>query len=109
MSHVPGKQLYTADTLSRKLSVSTSLPQEANASTLDVECFVSAVIASLPASADKLVEYKSTQVADSICQQIIQFCCEGWPEQQPRSKQLHPYWGARLKFFIIDNLLLYGL
>ena len=33
-----------------------------------MECFVSAVIASLPASADKLAKYKSAQPADSICQ-----------------------------------------
>ena len=89
MSHVPGKQLTAADTLSKNLSISTSLHLEANASTRDVECVVSAVIASLPASADKLAEYKSAQAADCICQQVIQFCCEGWPEQQPRSKQLY--------------------
>ena len=71
-----------ADTLPRNLSISTSLPQEANASTREVKCFVSVVIASLPASADKLAEYKSAQAADFICQQVIQFCCEGCPEQQ---------------------------
>ena len=91
MSHVPGKQLYIADTLSRNLSISTSLPQKANASTCDMECFVSAVIASLPASADKPAKHNSAQAADFICQQVIQFCCEGWPKQQPHSKQLHPY------------------
>ena len=62
---------YTQPTLSRNFSISTSLPQEANASTRDVECFVSAVIASLPVSADKLAEYKSAQAVDSICQQVI--------------------------------------
>ena len=59
MNHVPGKQLYTADTLSRNLSISTSLSHEVNASTRDVECFISATIAPLPASADKLTKRKS--------------------------------------------------
>ena len=103
----PRKQLHTADTLARILFISTSLPQEANSLTCDVKCFVSAVIATLPASANKQAEYKSAQAADSVCQHTIQFCCEGRLEQQPRSKQLHPYWGARHKFLIIDNLLLY--
>ena len=91
------------------LETSLSLPVfHRNTSTHDMECFVSAVIASLPASADKLAKYKSAQPADSICQKVIQFCCEGWPEQQPHSKQLHLYWGARHKFSIIEDLLLYG-
>ena len=75
-----------------------------------MECFVSAVIASLLASADKLTEYKSAQAAaHSTCEQAIQFCCEERPKKkQLCSKQLHPYWRARHKFSIIDNLLLYG-
>ena len=36
---------------------------------------------------------QTAQVADSICQKVIQYCQEGWPKQMSPLKQLHPYWG----------------
>ena len=49
--HVPGKLLYTVDTLSRSLSPQTCLSvDELNESSLSMEEFVSSVVAGLPAS-----------------------------------------------------------
>ena len=105
MEHVPGKFLYTADALSRSLA---PLDDNGDISSRDVDCFVNAMILSLPASPDRLQIYKTAQAEDKICQQISSFCKEGWPDQLVRSKQLHPYWGARHKFTTVDGLLLYG-
>ena len=103
VEHVPGKLLNTADTLSRNL-----LPTlEGDISTRDVDCFIHAVIASLPASSERVDVYKAAQAADTICQQVVTFCLKGWPEQRIHTKQLHPYWGARHKLTVVDDLLLY--
>ena len=54
ISHVPGKLLYTADTLSRvPLKSSTSHPNIA-----DIEFFIQGVISNLPANADCQGDYR---------------------------------------------------
>ena len=106
VEHVPGKSIYTADTLSRSLAPSTD--SDGAVSSRDVNCFIDAIITSLPASTDRLQTYKAAQEEDQICKQIITYCKQGWPEKQVRSKQFNSYWGARHKFTIVDGLLLYG-
>ena len=107
MQHVSGKMLYTADALSRNLD-RTSVHQEADASTKDIDCFINAIVSALPTSNDRLAVYKTAQAKDPICQQVTQFCLEGWPDQRTWPKELHPYWGCRHKLTVVNNLLLYG-
>jgi len=107
VEYVPGKLLYTADTLSRHVA-STTVTDEAERSSRDVNCFLNAVVSSLPASSSTLSAYKTAQAADSTSQKVIQFCQDGWPEQMPRLKQLRPYWGAQHKLSVADGILLYG-
>ena len=66
INHVPGKTLYTADTLSRASLKDTS---EANGHTSsnEIEWFVQAIIAALPADKDGLDSYHKAQAEDSIC------------------------------------------
>ena len=68
ISHVPGKELYTADALSRSPITLSSPMQEAEER--HTELFISAVVSSLPASADRLQEYRMAQHADSDCKQL---------------------------------------
>jgi len=70
--HVAGKALLTADTLSRaplrrELSEATDL-QEA------VELFVSTVVESLPASADRLEVIRIAQSKHPVLSQVMQLC-----------------------------------
>ena len=63
IQHVPGKLLYTADTLSRapvKEMYSLQLQDE-------VELFIESVADNLPASTKQLEAYKRAQSADSVC------------------------------------------
>ena len=80
VEHVPGKSIYTADTLSRSLAPSTE--SDGAVSSRDVNCFIDAIITSLPASTDRLQTYKAAQEEDQICKQIITYCKLGWPEKQ---------------------------
>ena len=65
--HVPGKLLYTADTLSRAPiatdSISLSLQEE-------VEFFIQSVTDSLPASTTRLEMYKTAQDDDPVCSDV---------------------------------------
>jgi len=71
IKHVPGKLLYTADALSRDPVTAT---WEAEQSTRDTDCFANAIVSALPASEERLAQYRMAQSKDSICSQVITFC-----------------------------------
>ncbi|KAL5502158.1 hypothetical protein EMCRGX_G008882 [Ephydatia muelleri] len=88
--HVPGKLLYTADTLSR---APTTLPDaDSNALQDEVEGFVSNVTKCLPATEGKLQTYRVFQASDPECVQIMKYCRFGWPEKHCISDGTKPYW-----------------
>ena len=59
ISHVPGKHLYTPDILSRAPVAS---PDAINfKESAQTKLFVQAITYNLPASADRLMEYRATQ------------------------------------------------
>jgi len=103
--HVPGKLLYTADTLSRAPSTSNQndvrLQEEA-------EAVMELYVAHLPASTERLDEYRRAQAKDHICSSVIKCCRNGWPEKNIEAA-IKPYWKARGELTVDkDNLLLYN-
>lgn len=103
ISHVPGKLLCTADTLSRA-PVSHTVDKRED---MEMESFVQAIISSLPAGQDRLSEYRQAQLAVVICSQVISYCKEGWPDQEEVSSEVTVYWTVRTELTVVDNLLLY--
>ena len=106
IAHVPGKLLYTADTLSR-----SPCPSEKNDTTLqeEAEAAMELCIAHLPASTGKLKEYRKAQGEDQICSSVIRYCKHGWPEKNSIESNIRPYWKARSELTVDrNNLLLYG-
>ena len=101
--HVPGKFLYTADTLSRAPIYSVSVGGEEKG----MEASVAAVVSSLPASGGRLVEYHKEQRADATCLQVIVYCQEGWPDKDKIKDNVKPYWSVRLELSLVQDLLLY--
>ena len=71
ISHVPGKMLYTADTLSCAPVDSIDLTASID---VDTENFVQAVVSNcLPISSNRLHEIRKAQNDDSTCYQLINF------------------------------------
>ena len=105
VSHVPGKSLYTADTLSR-----APLPHSErdynNAASIEEQ--VLQVISQLPASKDYLQLYRQAQASDALCTQLLHYCHYGWPPQHHIKGDLLRYWDARSELTSCDGLLLYG-
>ena len=104
ITHVLGKLLYTADTLTR-----TPMANSTN-NTLkfeEVEKFIAAVVNSLPASSQCLDIYSSAQDSDPTCQ-VKQFCKDGWPAKQQLDPEVRLYWKVRESLTIHDNLLLFN-
>ena len=78
ISHVPGKFLYMADTLSHAPVASTGGLQIQEE--VQTEFFATAIISNLPASQDHLDEYRTAQIEGNSCSQLITFCQQSWPD-----------------------------
>ena len=103
IEHVPGKLLYTADTLSRSPEISKIVPSEYP----DMEFLVQALVAYLPTSDGGLQKYRKAQENDPICSQVLQYCKTGWPTRQEKG-DLTAYWRVRGELSMCDSLLLNG-
>jgi len=70
--------------------------------------FVSAVIQNLPASEKRLEEIKEYQERDHECQQIAQYCRDGWPEKRILPTAVRPYCELASEISMVDGLLMRG-
>ena len=103
ISHVPGKLLYTANTLSCAPVESIT----SNRQDVETEDFVQAIVAHLPAGKERLDEYREAQQSDAVCAQLIEYCKSGWPTREAIKTKLSPFWSVRSELSLADNLLLY--
>lgn len=72
----------------------------------EVEAFVDSVVASLPASKDRLEVYKRAQMEDPLCSQVVAFCHKGWP-QAKTGPALQPYRLVQSELTCLHGLLMY--
>ena len=89
ISHIPGKELVVADTLSRAPSrkpadADEELQEEADA-------FVSIVVNSLPATEKRLDEIRQHQARDLLCQQLMIYYQSEWPRKKSLPPEIKPY------------------
>ena len=103
--HVPGKQLETADALSRATS---SLPHEPD-QTLQVESniYLDHVVLQRPASPDKLEQIRVHQPEDEVCQTLIRYCQTQWPAKHELPGPLKHYWQYQGSLTVGSGLLLF--
>ncbi len=106
IKHVPGKELYTADTLSRA-PVQSEEPPDDYLQDL-TELFVHSTIAHLPASSYRLESYQKAQAEDPVCQQILQFCQTQWPDKKNLEPSLIPYSEQRGTLTVVEGILMQG-
>ena len=90
ITHVPGKCLITANTVSHA-PASTSTHSD-SALQAEVTAFMSLATDTLPASDKRLKEIHSHQAQDELCGAIAAFCLSGWPDRHQLSPSLKPYW-----------------
>ena len=103
ISHVPGKNLVVADTLSRAPIPDMHLvDQDFNA---EVEAYVATVRQTLPASEQQLINIQQQQERDEICQQIVTYCNNSWPNQELPTP-IQPYLSVASELSIVHGLLM---
>ena len=103
ISHVPGKNLVVADTLSRAPesgeSVQDCLEQE-------VEAYVDATFSSIPATERRMEEIRQHQEEDPVIRQLKVYCRTGWPSTIPGV--LKPYRYVSSELTVEKGLLMRG-
>ena len=103
VEHVAGKNLATADTLSR--APGSKPGQEDREREEETHAYVRAVVDSIPASDVRLEEVRLEQRKDRECINIIKYCQEDhWPESA--KKDFPQYYIERHSFTVERGLLL---
>ena len=106
ISHVPGKELTIADTLSRApVSTATAADQQLQS---EATSYVNWVVDNLPATERRLNEIREHQENDSVCQNLVEFCKYGWPEKRTLSTDLKPYFSISAEISVVSGLLMRG-
>lgn len=103
--HVAGKNLVTADTLSR--APVSGLAEQDCLMEFETQLSVKAVLESFPATERRLQEIKEKQDKDVVCSQVKQFCKSQWPDRAKKDAILKPYWTVRDDLIVEDGLLLF--
>ena len=106
ISHVPGKNLTIADTLSRApCSSSTNndhlFQDETNA-------YLQVMIQAIPATENRLEEIRRRQKEDEVCKQIAKYCQRGWPCISKIPQALKKFYPVAAELSVQKGLLLRG-
>ena len=105
--HVPGKDLSTADALSR-VPLSRSLTKDEKQLNDELNLYVSHVIYCLPTTERRLQEIRLHQDEDEICLSLKEFCREGWPDKHRLKFALLPYWQYKGEITVQQGILMKG-
>ena len=107
MVHVPGKQMYTSDTLSRlQRKQPDSKPEDSLIPDQEMSAFVCSIVDALSVSDITLKQIIEAQEEDEVCKQIRQYCLEGWPDKHRIPSSSKPYWSERGEITINQRVIL---
>ena len=106
ISHVPGKELCTADALSRApLPTPETFDDDL---TQQSQSYVSAVLLTLPASDRRLEEIRAELQKDDILKTVMHHVQNGWPDKKSMNRAIKAYYNEQGFLSIHDGLLMRG-
>ena len=104
ISHIPGKDLATADALSRAPLVDTPNRQLEE----ETDLYVNHIFMYLPASDNKINEIKEKQQSDEVCRLLMNYVQNSWPQRSSVPSAVKPYWQVKDELTLINGLLVKG-
>ncbi len=106
ISHVPGKDLSTADMLSRAPTGDST--QDEHLRQQEVEAYVNAIMESLPATGKQLRRIAQHQQNDEACKFLTEYCASGWPQKQDLPTLVRPFHCVSSEIAVENDLLMRG-
>ncbi|GBO34013.1 Transposon Ty3-I Gag-Pol polyprotein [Araneus ventricosus] len=103
--HIPGKELFAADALSRNPQ---KVPYKREELEAEIDAFIQMITSSLPASSRRLDELRVAQLKDETCQKLTDYVLKGWPSKKEVDTLCAPYWQNRYEISVQDGLLMRG-
>ena len=104
ISHVPGKDLFMADALSR--APCSEAIEEDLLFEKETGAYACQVVQSLPATEKQLERIKHHQEEDEECRQAAQYSKDGWQSKQSLSGVMKHYHSIASKISVQDGLLM---
>jgi transposase InsO family protein len=102
--HTPGKDIITADVLSR-----APLDEKGDGELeREISAHVHHVVSCIPASDEKLAEIFREQQSDPVLQTIAKYSETAWPERKNLDIMCSEYWSVRDEIAVEDGLLMRG-
>ena len=106
ISHVPGKYLAMADTLSR---ASSSEVKEGDRDLQnEMEAYMNMIFQAIPATKKRLEEIQLHQEEDDVLRLVMSYCRSGWPERGATPGVVKPYYPTSSKLSIERGILMCG-
>ena len=106
ISHVPGKDLIIADSLSR---APVDEPVEADMMLEEeTRAFIDVVMRSLPETDQLLEKIKQHQGSDQTCLELLEYCRSSWPEKGSLIGPIKKYHSVASEISIVNDLLMRG-
>ena len=105
--HVAGKDMHTADTLSRAPMHSTISLEDKELEN-DVSCHISEVLRALPIRDTRIEKVRLHQLEDPTCRLLMTYIEEGWPSKDHLSGTIGLYWTHRMHLTLEENTILYN-
>ncbi|KAL8599835.1 hypothetical protein ACOMHN_038408 [Nucella lapillus] len=106
ITHVPGKELYTADALSRALLELTKSPVDNLI--FEADAYVGAIMLTLPASDRRLEEIRSELKKDDTLRVVLHHVQNGWPDKKTMNNPIKAYANEQGNLSVHEGLLLRG-
>ena len=101
ISHVPGKELYTAD-------APTSERDENDDTLQEVAKYMNAKMSLFPVTGVRMEEIKIRSQEDEACQQLMNYYNDGWPEKHLLKGPLKAYQPYRFARSVQDGILMFN-
>ncbi|KAL8621387.1 hypothetical protein ACOMHN_048187 [Nucella lapillus] len=106
IAHIPGKELYTADALSRAPLEPTMSPVDNLI--FEADSYVRAIMLTLPASDRRLEEIRSELKKDDTLKVVMHHVQNGWPDKKTMNNPIKAYANEQGNLSVHEGLLLRG-
>ncbi len=103
LSYTPGKEMYTADALSRNFP---RQDEPVSTTEADVQVCVDGVLSTIQVSSDRLEQIKVETNSDPEMKQLVATILSGWPNERTQCpSQLVDYWNYRDELSVINGIV----